>query len=191
MAFSKWWTTSVGVQSPSYIITSSDFGFVKTSVGTQLSISQLHHHIIGPSTRLWFCQEHPDKIRLGIVSVLENIDFVWRCFWNFIIYDYSALCALLGNCFCALEMFLKLYPPQLQYTKCSTSILNIDNVLRCFLHFILHNYSALCALPVPTPLLVGRSTLDVLVCAFHASSPGWWWSWCWWQWWWSDLRFVK
>ena len=79
MAFSKWWTTSVGVQSPSYIITSSDFGFVETSVGTQLSISQLHHHIIGPSTRLWFCQEHPDKIRLGLVSVLGNIDNVWRC----------------------------------------------------------------------------------------------------------------
>ena len=47
MAFSEWWTTSVGVQSPSYIITSSDFGFVETSAGIQLSISQLHHHIIG------------------------------------------------------------------------------------------------------------------------------------------------
>ena len=79
MAFSEWWTTSVGAQSPSYIITSSDFGFVKTSVGIQLSTSQLHHHITRPSTRLWFCQEHPDKIRLGIVSVLWNIDNVWRC----------------------------------------------------------------------------------------------------------------
>ena len=79
MAFSEWWTTFVSVQSRSYIITSSDFGFVETSVGTQLSISQLHHHITGPSTRLWFCKEHPDKIRLGIVSVLWNIDFVWRC----------------------------------------------------------------------------------------------------------------
>ena len=37
---------------------------------------------------------------------------------------------------------------------------------------IIHNYSALCALLVPTPLLVGRSTLDFLVSAFHASSPG-------------------
>ena len=111
MAFSEWWTTSVGVQSPSYIITSSDFGFVETSVGTQLSISQLHHHITGPSTRLWFCQKHPDKIRLGIVSVLWNINNVWRCFWNFIIYDYSALCALL--------IYLSTYP-QLQCTMCST-----------------------------------------------------------------------
>ena len=154
------------------------------------SISQLHHHII----RLWFCQ---DLCWHSIINLTVTSDHHQTINQTLVLSRTSGRQDPFGNCLCTLEYWLclEIFTYWDKFTKPSpihhlqnwslftvtivvtilTLISSIIIIIDRVKDYIIHNYSALCALLVPTPLLVGRSTLDFLIRAFHASSPGGWW----------------
>ena len=137
---------ALNYQSPSYIITSPN-----------------HQSDFGFVKNIW------TRSVWELFCVLWNIDFVWRCLPIETSLQSHHQFTIFRTAQIGLNPLFTVTIVVILLTLISSVIIFIDMAKG----HIIHKYSALCALLVPTPLLVGRSALDFLVCAFHASSPGW------------------